>query len=74
MGYVTKNGPGFLTLGYQLINLVMYSMEVHFLITATLNINMEIIEFGPVELELFIALIMIIAGIFGNTKMIEPVV
>jgi len=52
----------------------MYSMEVHFLITNTLNINMELIEFGPVELELLLAVIIGAAGVFGNTGMINPVI
>lgn len=66
LGYVTKVEPGWLLLGYQLINLVMYSMEVHFLITSNLNINIELIEFGPVELEAFLALVIGLAGVFGN--------
>ena len=44
----------------------MYSMEVHFLITSNLNINIELIEFGPVELEAFLALVIGLAGVFGN--------
>ena len=74
LGYVTKVGPGCSLLGYQLINLVMYAMEVCFLITTNLTINMELIEFGPVELELFLALIIGAAGVFGNTSMINPVI
>ena len=66
IGYVTKVGPGWYTLGYNLINTVMYSMEVCFLLTGTLDINMQLIDFGPVELELMIALIIGSAGIFGN--------
>jgi hypothetical protein len=52
----------------------MYSMETSFLITGNLNINMEIVEFGPVELELFLATVIASAGIFGNTGMIKPVI
>jgi hypothetical protein len=74
LGYVTKVGPSWYILGYQLINLVMYSMETNFIITNNLNINMELIEFGPVELELMLALIIGAAGVFGNTAMIKPVI
>ena len=74
MGYVTKVEPGWYTLGYNCINFVMYSMEVCFLITHDLNINLELIDFGPVELELTIALIIASAGVFGNKYMIIPVV
>ena len=74
LGYVTKVGPSWYALGYQLINLIMYSMETNFIITGNLNINMELIEFGPVELELMLALIIGAAGVFGNTGMIKPVI
>ena len=40
IGYVTKVEPGWYTLGYNLINFVMYSMEVCFLLTGSLDINM----------------------------------
>jgi hypothetical protein len=52
----------------------MYAMEVNFLITSELTINMEIIEIGPVELELFLAVVIGAAGVFGNTGMIIPVI
>lgn len=75
IGYVTKVGPGWCTLGYNTINVVMYSMEVCFLLTQDLNINLNlIIEFGPVELELLIALIIASAGIFGNQAMVTPII
>ena len=73
LGYVCKVGPGWNTLGYNLINLAMYSMEVHYLITSDLTINLDLVEFGPVELELMIALILLACGIFGNEGMIVPV-
>jgi hypothetical protein len=73
IGFATKVGPGWYTLGYNLINLVMYTMEVHFLLTSNLTINIDLVEFGPVELELFISLILLAAGIFGNESMIVPV-
>jgi hypothetical protein len=49
-------------------------MEVSYLITSNLTINMEIIEIGPVELELFLAIVIAAAGVFGNTGMINPVI
>lgn len=35
---------------------------------------MELIEFGPVELELFLAIVIGAAGVFGNTGMLKPVI
>ena len=53
----------------------MYAMEVCFLLTQDLNINLSlIIEFGPVELELLMALIIASAGVFGNQYMVTPIV
>ena len=74
LGYTSKVGPEWLTLGYGLINLVMYSMEVTYLITGALVINMELVEIGPVELELGLTLVILGAGVFGNTCMIKPVI
>lgn len=74
IGYVTKVGSGWYVLGYALINVGCYSMEVHFLITKSLNITLDVIEFGPVELELFITLVFIAAGIFGNEGIANPIV
>lgn len=51
----------------------MYTMEVHFLITTNLNINLDLIDFGPVELEAFLALILFAAGVFDITGIINPV-
>lgn len=62
--YIVKMPPGWLTLGIAIINMPMFCMEMSFTLTGSLNINAND-DLGPVEVELIISLIFLVAGIFG---------
>ena len=59
--------PGWLTLSYGLINLPMYSMEMKYIFTGTLEITQG--DIGPVEIELLFAIIFGAAAVFGTEGM-----
>jgi len=70
---VIQIAPGWLTLSYGLINMAMYSMEMQFILCGELNI-ITAADIGPVEIELFLSLILFCGGTFGTTGMTQPFV
>ena len=51
----------------------MYSMEMQFILTGSLNI-ISAADLGPVEVEVFLSSIFLLAGIFGVSGMTKPVI
>ena len=70
MGYVVKVPPGWFTLGYALINIPQFAMEVNFFIEGNFKNSDEYC--GPLEIELFLASIFFAAGIFGTDGVNKP--
>jgi len=48
---------------FVLTNIVFYSMEMKYILCKNLNLNLG--EIGPVEVELFLATILLLGGYFG---------
>lgn len=64
MGYVTKMPPGWLAMAWALINVPSFCMEMSFKLCGTLKITASD-DLGPIEVEIIMALIFIIAGVLG---------
>jgi phosphatidylglycerophosphate synthase len=64
MGYVVKVPPGWLSLGYCMVNMAQYAMEMNFVINKNFKNCDEYL--GPCEIEVMIAFIFVMAGIFGS--------
>lgn len=64
LGYITKIEPGWLCLGYAIINLPMFCMEMSYMMCGTLKITAND-DLGPIEVEIIVATIFLAAGFFG---------
>lgn len=75
MGHVMRLPPGMLNLSYGLLNLPQYSMEIKYLMTGELIMKGAgaAENIGPVEIEVLMAFIFSMAGIFGTTGLQKPV-
>ena len=65
MGYVMRVEPGWLCLSFALINMPMYSMEMNFIFTGSLSITAGDDGLGPVEMEVVMTIVYLLAAIFG---------
>jgi hypothetical protein len=65
MGYVMRVEPGWLCLSFALINCPMYSMEMQFIFTGKLSITAGDDGIGPVEIEVVLTVIYLLAAIYG---------
>jgi hypothetical protein len=71
MGYVVKVPPGWLTLGFALINIPQFAIEMNFIIDGNFKNCEE--YFGPIETELLIAVVFWSAGFLGTDGINKPI-
>ena len=60
--------PGVLCLSFGLINFPLYSMEINFIMTGKLTVTATD-DLGPVEIELLLSTINLVAAILGPSCM-----
>lgn len=72
LGYITKMPPSLLCLGHCFVNLPQYCMEMSFKLSGNLVMTVGD-DLGPVEVEVIIASIFMLAGVFGNTGLDKPI-
>jgi len=65
--------PGILCLGHCMVNLPQYCMEMGFKLSGNLKITAAGDDLGPVEVEVIITTIFLLAGFFGISGIDKPI-
>ena len=64
MGYLFRFDNLVLEMALIMTNIVFYAMEMKYIVCKNLNLNLG--EIGPVEVELIVAIVLVLGSVYGS--------